>query len=347
MLYRGSKSTTVTALLVLILAVIAPPVVVAQTSTPVPTLVIPTPDPSAQDIPAVQATTPYRLLLLVPFRDEPFWQEVEQAVTARAAQDGVTVDVNHLNAPSVPEQLNQINQAIAAGYSGILLGPVDASAIAPGIAAANAAGIPVLALDTAPTEGGVISVVRTDNVAASRLAGQFIANELDGEGKVLNFQGLLSDVVAQERDQGLHEALDPFSEITVISEAGEWETGRGFVQTSGFLPQAGEGTPAPLPLIDAVFAANPAMTLGAAQAIENVQADTVFVVGFGASTETVAAVKNGTIEAIVIELPKRLGAIAVDMMTRHLNGEQIPQVVDSGFTLVTRDTIDRYIEPSS
>lgn len=302
------------------------------------------PDPAAPETGPVQAQRTFRLALLVAFPEDPYWQRVRTAAVERAALDGVTLDVLELSSPSVPEQLAQIDQIIAAGYDGILLGAVDAAGIAPGVVAANKANIAVLAIDMAPAGGSVISVVRTDDVAATRLAGQFIGQELDGEGNVLNIQGLLQSPVAQARDQGLREGLAEFPGVSVISSDAKWGLGNAYGVTLAQLPQAGEGTPTPLqPLVDAVFAAGPAMASGAATAVEDVEADTVIVVGYGATTETLKDIRSGLLEGVVAEYPSRAGAIAVDLMIRHLNGESVPPQYDSGFALVTRANLDQFI----
>jgi ribose transport system substrate-binding protein len=332
--------------LIALLQLMLPGALVAQEATPAATPVDlqALPDPTAPETGPVQGDGAYRIVLLVPFPEDPFWQSVRSAVEARATADGATVDVRELSAPSVPEQLQQIDEAIAGDYDGILLGPVDAAGIAPGVAAANTAGIPVLAIDVGPTGGEVISVVQTDNVAATRLAGRFIGEELSGEGDVLNIQGSLAHPVAQARDQGLREGLADFPNIAIVSAEGSWQQGNAFGLTMAQLPQAEEGTPTPLqPLVDAVFAANPEMALGAAQAVEQVQADTVIVAGFGATTDTLKEIRSGTLEATIAEYPTRAGAIAVDLMVRHLNGESVPVQYDSGAALVTRENLDQYI----
>jgi ribose transport system substrate-binding protein len=335
----------VTALLILVIS-IAGQGVAAQTATPTAStsLIIPTPDPEARDLAPVQAQEPYRLALLVPFPQDPFWQDVQQAVVDRAKSDGVTIDVVALTSPSVPEQLGQIEDAIAQGYSGILLGAVDAVGIAPGIAAANAAGVPVLAIDTVPVGGDVISIVRTDNVAAARIAGQFIGSELDGNGVVLNVQGDLRNSVAQERDLGLRDGLVAFPDVSITSGDAGWDQSRAYLLTSTQLPIANEGTPTPpRPLVDAIFAANPSMALGAAQAIEDAKADSVIVVGFGNTPDVLNAIQVGVLEATIAEFPTRAGTLAVDLLVRHLNGESTPHVVDSGFTLVTEETLHSFL----
>lgn len=329
-----------------LLLVLPAPATKAQDATPpaTPVLMDALPDPTAPETGPAQADREYRLALLVPFPEDPYWQGVKAAVEARARADEVSVEIRELSEASVPEQLVQIDQVIAAAYDGILLGPVDAVGIAPGIAAANEAGIPVLAIDTAPAGGEVISVVRTDNVAAARLAGAFIGQELEGEGDVLNIRGALQNPVAQARDQGLREGLAEFTGISIVSVNANWQQGAASSVTIAQLPQAGEGTPSPpQPLVDAVFAASAAMTVGATLVVEQAQADTVIVVGFGATTDTLKDIRNGTLEATIAEYPSRAGAVAVDLMVRYLNGASVPSEYDSGFALITRENLDRAI----
>ena len=300
-------------------------------------------DSAASDYGPVRAVSPYHLALLIPFPSDGFWSSLKETATERGQADGISLDVYELSEPSVPEQLGQIAYALSAGYDGILLGPVDARGIAPGLVDATEAGVPVISIDTAPMGVEVISVVRTDNVAAARRAGQYLGQELE-EGTVLNIQGDMESPVAQERDEGLRVGLEDFEGISVMSEEGNWneQSARDF--TSAQLPQEVEGTPVPTePLIDAIFAADPRMTIGAAGAVEEVMADTVFVVGFGATDETLDLISRGLIEAVVAEYPTRAGAISVDLMVKHLNGDSVPAFVDSGHALVLRENVDDFI----
>ena len=326
------------------------PIASAQDATPatVPTIQIATPDAGASELEPVEADRPYRLVLLVPYPEDPFWIAVQSSVRNLSATNGVTLDIQTLSVPSVPEQLQQINAAIAARYDGILIGLVDAVGMAPGLVAANNAGIPAIAIDVAPIGGEVVSLVQTDNVAAARLAGAFIGEQLRGKGKVLNLQGDLSDPVAQDRDQGVRDGLDAYAEISVLSQEAGWRQATAFNLMVAQLPSAGEGTPTtPAPLVNAVFAAGPGMAIGAASAVDQVQADSVTVVGFGLTPPARDGLLNGTIKAVIAEYPERGGQIAVNLMVRHLNGETVPAHIDSGFTLVTRETLGSFEAPGN
>ena len=55
------------------------------------------------------------------------------------------------------------------------------------------------------------------------------------------------------------------------------------------------------------------------------------------------AVKNGDFAADVLQFPDAMGIIGVDLMVRHLNGEDVPERVDSGSGLATAENVDQYL----
>ena len=81
------------------------------------------------------------------------------------------------------KQFTQIDNFIAAGVDFIILNPGDAKAITPAIKKAQAAGIPVVAVDTVAE--GADAAVTTDNVQAGVIAGQYIADRLKGKGDIV------------------------------------------------------------------------------------------------------------------------------------------------------------------
>src|SRR5215218_1443745 len=155
----------------------------------------------------VQGAEPYKLAFMQVFPSNAFWQLLKEGVEARAAENGVTVDVIALPDESgVADQVSQMEDAVTQGYDGIIMGTIDAAGIVQGVEAANAAGIPVIAVDTAPAGGELVSLIQTDNVAASTLQGEYVAELIGGSGKVLNLQGDMANQTAQARNEGLHAA---------------------------------------------------------------------------------------------------------------------------------------------
>ena len=283
----------------------------------------------------VQANEEYRLAFMQVFPDNPFWQALKEGVEERAAENGVTVDTIALPTNAgVSDQVAQMEDAVTQGYDGIILGTIDAAGIVPGIEAANAAGIPVLAVDTAPAGGELISLVQTDNIAASRLAGEFIVEQLGGQGKVLNLQGDMANQTAQARNEGVHSALDAAEGIEVIDQSANWQQEEGLAITENILTSD--------PDLVAIFAANDPPALGALQALKSAGRDDVMIVGFDAIPDAVEAVKNGEMAATVAQFPRVMGVVGVDLMVRHLNGEEVPAQVDSGAMLVTQENAEQF-----
>ena len=306
--------------------------VLAQDATPSAS---PVADPRTMFGP-VQGNSPYKLAYMQVFPENPFWVTMKEAVEARAAEDGVTVDTFALpTASGVADQVSQMETAVTQQYDGIILGTVDAAGIVPGIQAANTAGIPVIAVDTAPAGGEIISLVQTDNVAAARMAGEFIAEQIGGKGKVLNLQGDLANQTGQARNDGLHEALDAYPDIQVIDQSTMWQGPLGLSITENILTSD--------PDIVAIFAANDPPALGALQALKAAGRDDVLIVGFDGTEDGLEAVKNGDFAADVLQFPDAMGIIGVELIVRHLNGEEVPERVDSGSGLATAENVDQYL----
>jgi ribose transport system substrate-binding protein len=306
--------------------------VLAQDATPSAS---PVADPRTMFGP-VQGNSPYKLAFMQVFPDLPFWVTMKAAVEARAAEDGVTVDTIALpSASGVAEQVSQMEDAVTQKYDGIILGTVDAAGIVPGIEAANNAGIPVISVDTAPAGGDFISLVQTDNIAAARLGGEFIADQIGDKGKVLNLQGDLSNQTGRARSDGLHQALDAYPDIQVIDQSAMWQQATGLAITENILTSD--------PDIVAIFAANDPAGLGALQALKAAGRDDVVIVGFDGTNDGLQAVKNGDFAADVLQFPDAMGIIGVDLLVRHLNGEDVPERVDSGSGLATAENVDQYL----
>src|SRR4051812_3665343 len=285
----------------------------------------------------VKGNSSYKLAYMQVFPENPFWQTMKEAVEARAAEDGVTVDTIALpTASGVADQVGQMENAVTQQYDGIILGTVDAAGIVPGIEGANTAGIPVLSVDTAPAGGDIISLVQTDNIAAAQQGAQFIADKIGGKGKVLNLQGDLANQTGQARNKGVHDVFDTYPDIQVIDQSTMWQEEKGLSITENILTSD--------PDIVAIFAANDPPALGAVQALKAAGRSDVIVVGFDGTKDGLQAVKDGDLAADVLQFPDAMGIIGVDLLVRHLNGETIPEKVDSGSGLATAENIDQYLK---
>jgi ribose transport system substrate-binding protein len=301
--------------------------------------------------PAAPGATPDEtttLAFLNPYPDDAYWRIVQRAVEERGRDNGVAVDIFALESPSAPDQVAQFETAVASGVDGILVGAIDELGTVPGVIAANQAGVPVVALQNDLVAGNLLTVVRSDDVAAARAAGDFIAERIGGAGVVLNLQGDMASSVARDRDDGLRAAFADYPEIEVLSESAHWTSEEAFAITSELVPSAplaspvsSEATPVAAETVPrAIFAANAASLEGAMTAVAAAGRDDVLIVGFGSVLTGAEAVDNGEIAAVVAPFPARMGALGVDALLSHLEGEELPPFTDSGFVLVTEENVD-------
>ncbi|HEU5432283.1 MAG TPA: sugar ABC transporter substrate-binding protein [Thermomicrobiales bacterium] len=309
----------------------------AQDATPAASPAAMTPDQLMKAYGPVKGKSAYNLAYMQVFPSNQFWQTMKEAVQARAPEDGVTVDVIALpDNGTISDQVAQMEDAVTKGYQGIILGTIDAAGIVPGIQAANDAKIPVLSVDTAPAGGAIISLVQTDNIVAAGLGANFIVKAIDASGKVLNLQGDMANQTAQARNVGLHKVLDKYPDIKVIDQSAHWNGAEGLSITENILTSD--------PDLKAIFAANDPPALGAIQALKAAGRSDVVVVGYDGTPAGLQAIKDGTLAADVLQFPGVMGTIGVDLMVRHLNGEEIPTHVDSGSGLATKANVDQYLK---
>ena len=96
------------------------------------------------------------------------------------------------------------------------------------------------------------------------------------------------------------------------------------------------------PNIKAVFASNDNMALGAVEALKSADAlKDVMVVGFDANPDAAASILAGEMTATIAQNPYNMGAFAIENAIKALNGETIPQVVDTGTQVVDKENADK------
>jgi ribose transport system substrate-binding protein len=215
--------------------------------------------------------------------NNPFFVELKEGAEAAAKKAGVELVVvdaqNDAN-----RQLASIENLIQKKVSVILVNPTDSAAIVPAIKAANKAGIPVITVDRGASGGEVTTHIASDNVAGGRMAGEYVAKLIGGKGRVVELEGIPGTSAARDRGKGFNEVMKKYPGIEVVArqEAG-FDRAKGLTVMENILQAQ--------PKIDAVFAHNDEMALGALKAIGASGRTGIRIVGFDAVDDAVKAVK--------------------------------------------------------
>lgn len=263
--------------------------------------------------------------LIVSTLNNPFFVDLRDGAQEKADELGAELVVLDSQDDSAIE-LSNMEDLITKGVDVILINPTDSDAVGSAVALANEAGIPVITLDRAANSGDVVCHIASDNVAGGKLAGEYIIEQLGGAGKVVELEGVPGASAAIERGEGFNAAAEGKLEV-VARQTANFNRDEGMSVMENILQAQ--------PEIDAVFAHNDEMALGALKAITAAGRD-ILVVGFDATDDALAAVEEGTMGATVQQLPKEIGAAGIDQAMKVLAGEEVEASIPVDLSLVTK-----------
>lgn len=255
--------------------------------------------------------------------DNPFFVAMKDGVLKEAKNKNmqvITVDAQDDTA----KQINDIEDLVQQGVDVLLINPTDSSAVSTAVQSANHIGIPVITLDRTADHGEVAAFIASDNVEGGKMAANFIIDKLGKDVKVVELQGTPGTSAARERGQGFHSVAD--KNLNVISrQTANFDRTQGLNVMENLLQGHKE--------IDAVFAQNDEMALGAIEAINSSGRD-VLVVGFDGNDDAIKAVKEGRLSATIAQQPELIGKEAVTAASKILKGEKVDSKIAVPLKLV-------------
>ena len=267
-----------------------------------------------------------------------FWKAVERGAKEAGAELGVEIAwKGPLAEDDRAQQIQLVQQFTAQHVAGIALAPLDHTALAAPVKAARAAGIPVViydsGLDGAPG-ADFLAYVATDNVQGGAIGGEELARILPEGGDVVMLRYLVGSASTAQREQGFLDALGKHSALHVAVE------NRYAGATGGEAKTAALNLMGELRKSKGVFCPNESATYGMLLALrQEGLAGKIRFVGFDSSPPLVEALRSGEIDALVVQDPRRMGALAVRTLAAHLRGEKTETTIDTGVVLVTREKL--------
>src|SRR6266480_2455068 len=199
---------------------------------------------------------------------ESGWRTAEtKSIRSEAAKRGVNLKFSDAQQKQ-ENQIKALGAFIAQKVDAIILAPVVEAGWEPILKQAKAAKIPVILVDrgvNVSDDSLYTTLIASDFVAEGRMAGQWLAKKIDGKGSIVEIQGTTGAAPAIDRKKGFEEALKNYPDMKIIrSQSGDFNRAGGKQVMEAFLKAAqGSNTK-----IDAVYAHNDDMALGAIQAIE-------------------------------------------------------------------------------
>ncbi len=313
------------------------PVATTPSSTPGSTAPAAAPAMLTQaDLDAVpKGTKPYKLVLIVKTKNNPFFIPMIKAFEDTAKELGAQAEVQAAaQEASVEQQVALVQAEVGKGVQAILITPADSKALVPALKAAQDKGVLIINLDNrldAPTVkdqalklGGYAGA---DNEAGGKQAGEAMVAALNGTGDVAVIEGIRGVDNAEARKRGFESAVN--GKLKVVDEqTGNWETETAHAKAQAILAKH--------PTLAGIFCANDNMAIGAVQAIaEAGKKGKIRVVGYDNIPNIASQLKSGDITATIEQHPELMGRYGVRMAIGILDGK----LKSGGEFLVPLETI--------
>jgi ribose transport system substrate-binding protein len=264
----------------------------------------------------------------------PFFASMQNSMQKAAKDDGFSLNVQD-GRQDLGTQNDQIDAFIQQGMDLILLNAVDSAGIASGVARAQAAGIPVVAVDV--DAQGADAAVTTDNVQAGQQACQALVDKLGGKGNILVIEGTPT-TAPQDRVKGCDKVLSANPGVKVLArQAGKNDRDSGLQLATDMLTANQD--------VQGIFAINDPEALGADLAVHQAGRAGVVITGVDGSPEAVKALKSdgSDLWASAAQDPGGMALKALDVGRGIVAGNKPAQRVTLlQPALVTRDTVASY-----
>ncbi|WP_342469607.1 ribose ABC transporter substrate-binding protein RbsB [Ureibacillus sp. FSL K6-3587] len=267
----------------------------------------------------------YKIGFSISTLNNPFFVTLSDGAKAVSKEKGVDLVVVDAQ-DDASKQASDVEDLIQQGIDLLLINPVDSSAVGSAVESANAAGIPVITVDRSADSGEVVAHIASDNVEGGKLAGEYLL-ELVGEGaKVAMLEGVPGSSAARDRGEGFLKVVEGKVDL-VSSQPANFNRSEGLSVMENMLQAH--------PDIEAVFAQNDEMALGALEAISAAGKEIV-VIGFDATDDALKKIDEGKMAASVAQKPEEIGKTAIETAVKYLNGEKVEEFVPVELELVTK-----------
>src|SRR5688572_14508978 len=253
----------------------------------------------------------------------PFFATMENAAKAYAeANPGVEIIYGQgTSATDIEGQIAQIESMVAQGVQGIALTPVDPT-VAAALDKAIAAGVKIVLMDNnIPDWDGRTALATTDNYAAGKIAGEYLATVLKDGDTLGILEGVPGVPALDDRVNGMLEGLGAVK-VEIV--------GRGATNCTEELGiNVAEDLLTAHPDLKAIYAACGPPAAGAAKAIENagIANDAIILVGFDFCCGEEQAIESGVEDASVAQFPAKMAEYGVDALVKAIRGETVPDLI--------------------
>lgn len=262
------------------------------------------------------------------------WRAAQVRAVQKALAKHKNISFLHTDAAgNTAKNVLDVEDLIDQGIDVLVISPRDAKVMSPAIARAYRQGIAVVLLTRGMIGEDYTTFISPDDATIARQAADYMAEILNGKGRILVLQGLPTASTAIKRTEGFVAALKAHPGLKIMAvKPANYLRAEAVKVVQAALEQGQK--------FDAIYAQSDSMAAGARLALKAAGIDpaSVPVVGIDYIPEARDAIRSG-VQAASFTYPT-CGREAADVVVKILNGESVPRAIEVPSVRVTRDNVD-------
>jgi ribose transport system substrate-binding protein len=274
--------------------------------------------------------------LVTGVKSDPFYITMSCAAQQEATRLGVNLKVDGSAQWDVAVQRPIVDSVAATRPDGLLISPVDTTALTPSLQQIQSAGTKVVLVDTSVTDPGIgVSRISSDNEAGGRTAAKALAQLMGDKGSAIVISVKPGVSTTDARIKGFTEEMQAnHPHITLLP-----------VLYDNDLPataaQQIQSTLAAHPDLAGVFAGNTNTAQGVSTGLQAAgKQGRVQVAAFDAEPDEITALRNGTLDVLVAQDPGGIGTQGVDQALAAIQGKPVTASIGTTMVAITKANMD-------
>ena len=288
--------------------------------------------------------TSYTIAVIPKGTTHEFWKSIHAgAVKAERElnEKGVKTEIiwkGPLKEDDRDQQIQVVENFMSLRVSGIVLAPLDSQALVKPVENAIQAKVPVVIFDSGLKSDQYVSFVATDNYKGGQLAGEHLGKLLGGKGNIILLRYAVGSASTEAREAGFLDTLKTkFPDIKLLSTDQRSGPTRdtAYQASQNLLNRFGNE-------VDGIFCPCEPPTIAMTKALRELGkgGGKVKMVGFDSGSQSVADLKNGDVQGLVVQNPVLMGYLGVMTLVKYLQGERVEKRVDTGVVLATPENME-------
>lgn len=307
-----------------------------------------------------KVTYKYKIAVIPKGLTHEFWQSIERGARRAGAdltEQGIPVEIlwdGPRKESDGQEQIALVRQmAGSRGIHGLALAPQHSKTMVPVVKETVDKNIPVVIIDSGLDDKDLmIKYVATNNYNGGKMAAKHLLAVLAKKGKtapkLVLFRYAPGSESTEQREKGFE---DEVKRVIEVQKKANQPTIEIISDNEYAGPTVDSAQAAAGPLLgkikdtaDGIFAVNESATAGMLNAMRSQKLNQkIALMGFDQSEPLLQAVREGDVEGLIVQDPYRMGYLAVWVLVRHLEGEDVSvggKDLSTGEYLLTRDNLD-------